>query len=190
VVRREGDDQGFAGDQQGGQLRGEVGRPAEGEVEAVRGEGRELVRRGHRLEPYPDRGSEPGDGALDEMRPEVLGVTDADLAAVPPADLQRVPGGLDDAAGFGQERLAGRGEGHAPAGTGEMRAAQLPLQTAVRTGVGAGRAHAILTVVDADKPPLRVFFGKAPIEVATRDYESRLETWRAWQPVSAAAHGA
>jgi NAD(P)-dependent dehydrogenase (short-subunit alcohol dehydrogenase family) len=49
---------------------------------------------------------------------------------------------------------------------------------------------AILKVVDADKPPLRVFFGKAPIEVATRDYESRLATWREWQPVSAAAHGA
>jgi hypothetical protein len=43
VVRREGDDQRFAGDQQGRELRGEVGRPAEGEVEAVLGEGRELV---------------------------------------------------------------------------------------------------------------------------------------------------
>lgn len=35
---------------------------------------------------------------------------------------------------------------------------------------------AILTVVDADKPPLRILFGNTPIEVATRDYESRLAT--------------
>jgi hypothetical protein len=33
---------------------------------------------------------------------------------------------------------------------------------------------AILKVVDADKPPLRIFFGKTPIEIATKDYESRL----------------
>jgi NAD(P)-dependent dehydrogenase (short-subunit alcohol dehydrogenase family) len=48
---------------------------------------------------------------------------------------------------------------------------------------------AILTVVDAEEPPLRVFFGRAPLEIATRDYESRLETWREWQPVAVAAHG-
>jgi len=48
---------------------------------------------------------------------------------------------------------------------------------------------AILKVVDADPPPLRVFFGRAPFEVATRDYESRLETWREWQPVAVAAQG-
>jgi NAD(P)-dependent dehydrogenase (short-subunit alcohol dehydrogenase family) len=49
--------------------------------------------------------------------------------------------------------------------------------------------EAILKVVDAEKPPLRVFFGRAPLEVATRDYESRLEEWREWQPVAVAAHG-
>jgi NAD(P)-dependent dehydrogenase (short-subunit alcohol dehydrogenase family) len=49
---------------------------------------------------------------------------------------------------------------------------------------------AILKVVDADEPPLRIFFGRAPIEIATADYESRLATWRQWQPVSAEAHGA
>jgi NAD(P)-dependent dehydrogenase (short-subunit alcohol dehydrogenase family) len=48
---------------------------------------------------------------------------------------------------------------------------------------------AILKVVDADDPPLRIFFGKAPIEVATGDYESRLATWNAWQPVSIEAYG-
>ncbi len=49
---------------------------------------------------------------------------------------------------------------------------------------------AILKVVDADEPPLRIFFGKAPIEIATEDYESRLKTWNEWQPVAVEAHGA
>jgi NAD(P)-dependent dehydrogenase (short-subunit alcohol dehydrogenase family) len=49
---------------------------------------------------------------------------------------------------------------------------------------------AILKVVDADDPPLRIFFGKAPIDVATKEYESRLATWNQWQPVSVEAYGA
>jgi NAD(P)-dependent dehydrogenase (short-subunit alcohol dehydrogenase family) len=48
---------------------------------------------------------------------------------------------------------------------------------------------AILKVVDAETPPLRIFFGKAPLAVATQDYESRLATWNQWQPISVAAHG-
>jgi len=49
--------------------------------------------------------------------------------------------------------------------------------------------EAVLTLVDSDDPPLRVFFGKAPLGIATADYESRLATWNAWQPLSVAAHG-
>ncbi|GGC91235.1 short-chain dehydrogenase/reductase [Tersicoccus solisilvae] len=48
---------------------------------------------------------------------------------------------------------------------------------------------AILKVVDAENPPLRVFFGTAPLGIATKDYESRLATWNEWQPVSVEAHG-
>lgn len=48
---------------------------------------------------------------------------------------------------------------------------------------------AILKVVDAEQPPLRIFFGKAPLEIATKDYESRLATWNEWQSVSVEAHG-
>lgn len=48
---------------------------------------------------------------------------------------------------------------------------------------------AILKVVDAEHPPLRVFFGKNPLGVAEADYESRLKTWREWQPVALQAHG-
>jgi NAD(P)-dependent dehydrogenase (short-subunit alcohol dehydrogenase family) len=48
---------------------------------------------------------------------------------------------------------------------------------------------AILAVVDAEKPPLRIFFGSAPMAIMTADYESRIATWREWEPVSNAAHG-
>jgi NAD(P)-dependent dehydrogenase (short-subunit alcohol dehydrogenase family) len=47
----------------------------------------------------------------------------------------------------------------------------------------------VLTLVDSDDPPLRVFFGSAPLAIATADYESRLATWNEWQPLSLAAHG-
>ncbi|MBM7806765.1 NAD(P)-dependent dehydrogenase (short-subunit alcohol dehydrogenase family) [Geodermatophilus bullaregiensis] len=49
--------------------------------------------------------------------------------------------------------------------------------------------EAVLRVVDAEDPPLRVFLGDGPLAIATRDYESRLATWREWEPVSVAAHG-
>jgi NAD(P)-dependent dehydrogenase (short-subunit alcohol dehydrogenase family) len=48
---------------------------------------------------------------------------------------------------------------------------------------------AVLKVVDAENPPLRIFFGDGPLGIATRDYESRLATWREWEQVSVAAHG-
>jgi len=48
---------------------------------------------------------------------------------------------------------------------------------------------AVLTLVDSDDPPLRVFFGAAPLDIVTADYESRLETWNQWQSLSVAAHG-
>ena len=47
---------------------------------------------------------------------------------------------------------------------------------------------AILEVVDTDAPPLRIFLGMSfkPVEA---EYRQRLDTWRAWQPVSVAAFG-
>lgn len=48
---------------------------------------------------------------------------------------------------------------------------------------------AVLSVVDSDNPPLRIFFGDGPLAIATKDYESRLATWREWEPVSIEAHG-
>jgi NAD(P)-dependent dehydrogenase (short-subunit alcohol dehydrogenase family) len=84
-------------------------------------------------------------------------------------------------------------------GTSSARSAENPAYAGVRDaqrgewadepGDPAATRAAILTVADAEEPPLRVFFGKAPLEVAARDYESRLATWRRWQPLSVQAYG-
>ena len=58
-----------------------------------------------------------------------------------------------------------------------------------KPGDPTASAAAILKVVDAQEPPLRVFFGEAPLQLAKADYESRLATWEEWQPVSVLAQG-
>jgi NAD(P)-dependent dehydrogenase (short-subunit alcohol dehydrogenase family) len=50
-------------------------------------------------------------------------------------------------------------------------------------------ARAVLEIVDAPQPPLRVFFGDGPLALAVADYEQRLSTWRAWEHVSLEAQG-
>lgn len=56
-------------------------------------------------------------------------------------------------------------------------------------GDPAATSEAIGQVVDADKPPLRLFLGATPLRIATADYESRLAEWREWEDVSVRAHG-
>ena len=48
---------------------------------------------------------------------------------------------------------------------------------------------AILTIVDAAEPPLRVFLGENVFALARADYESRLAEWERWEPVAVEAHG-
>jgi NAD(P)-dependent dehydrogenase (short-subunit alcohol dehydrogenase family) len=73
----------------------------------------------------------------------------------------------------------------------EVHATVQATRAARRTNPGdpAASSAALLKVVDAVEPPLRIFFGLAPLGIAEADYESRLATWRAWQPVSIEAHG-
>jgi NAD(P)-dependent dehydrogenase (short-subunit alcohol dehydrogenase family) len=88
------------------------------------------------------------------------------------------------------------------AGSSARHSAELPDYDELREQVAEARkqrvgtpgdptasAAAVLAVVDAEKPPLRIFLGAAPLGIATADYESRLSTWREWQDVSAAAQG-
>lgn len=70
--------------------------------------------------------------------------------------------------------------------------AQVAAARATRTrnpGDPTASAEALLRVVDSEHPPLRVFFGEAPLDIATADYEQRLAGWREWQPVSLLAQG-
>ena len=62
-------------------------------------------------------------------------------------------------------------------------------QRASKPGDPKASARAILKVVDAEKPPLRVFFGELPLTLAKADYENRLRTWEEWQPVAIEAQG-
>jgi NAD(P)-dependent dehydrogenase (short-subunit alcohol dehydrogenase family) len=62
-------------------------------------------------------------------------------------------------------------------------------QRSASPGDPTASAAAILKVVDAEVPPLRVFFGSLPIQLAKADYESRLKTWEEWQPVAELAQG-
>jgi len=50
-------------------------------------------------------------------------------------------------------------------------------------------AAAILRVVDAEQPPLRVFFGSSPLGTAKADYASRIATWEQWDDVAQLAQG-
>ena len=48
---------------------------------------------------------------------------------------------------------------------------------------------AILAIVDADEPPLRIFFGIGPLDIIRAEYAQRIETWERWDDLSRAAHG-
>lgn len=48
----------------------------------------------------------------------------------------------------------------------------------------------VLRLVDAEDPPLRIFFGDGPLALARADYEGRLATWSRHEADSIEAHGA
>jgi NAD(P)-dependent dehydrogenase (short-subunit alcohol dehydrogenase family) len=88
-------------------------------------------------------------------------------------------------------------------GPSSVRATPLPFYDGVRArlaeffGPVRGRTRgdpqatgpAILKVVDAPKPPLRIFFGSGPLEMMKSEYAKRIATWEEWNDVSQAAHG-
>jgi NAD(P)-dependent dehydrogenase (short-subunit alcohol dehydrogenase family) len=96
------------------------------------------------------------------------------------------PGGFDtDWAGPSSRRatpLPDYAEVHAEADRRRSQRVSAP-------GDPKASAAALLKVVDAEKPPLRVFFGSLPLTLAKADYESRLATWEEWQPVAELAQG-
>jgi NAD(P)-dependent dehydrogenase (short-subunit alcohol dehydrogenase family) len=73
----------------------------------------------------------------------------------------------------------------------EMHAASQRRRQAGASSAGdpTASAEAVMRIVDAEEPPLRVFFGTAPLGIAEKDYEGRLATWHEWQPVAEIAQG-
>jgi NAD(P)-dependent dehydrogenase (short-subunit alcohol dehydrogenase family) len=56
-------------------------------------------------------------------------------------------------------------------------------------GDPAATAQAILALVDASNPPLRLFLGVDILEATRAAYAQRLTTWEQWDDVARAAHG-
>jgi len=71
----------------------------------------------------------------------------------------------------------------------EFTGERLRSQRVSKPGDPQASAQALLEVVDAVEPPLRVFFGALPLQLAKADYENRLKTWEEWQPVAVEAQG-
>ncbi|BBH70698.1 short-chain dehydrogenase/reductase [Actinoplanes sp. OR16] len=56
-------------------------------------------------------------------------------------------------------------------------------------GDPAAAGPALLQIVDAEQPPLRVLFGSQPTQIVKHLYAQRLQTWADWEHVSHAAQG-
>jgi NAD(P)-dependent dehydrogenase (short-subunit alcohol dehydrogenase family) len=87
-------------------------------------------------------------------------------------------------------------------GPSAVQADQLPLYDDVRerrnrlfTGALAepgdpqATGSAILELVDAEEPPLRVFLGSGTLDMIRAEYERRLESWERWDGLANAAQG-
>jgi NAD(P)-dependent dehydrogenase (short-subunit alcohol dehydrogenase family) len=74
---------------------------------------------------------------------------------------------------------------------GGVRERRLQRLGPVRTRPGDPQATgpAILALVDAEDPPLRVFFGSSALELARTEYAERLRTWERWDWLSQQAQG-
>jgi NAD(P)-dependent dehydrogenase (short-subunit alcohol dehydrogenase family) len=85
-------------------------------------------------------------------------------------------------------------------GASAIRATPLPAYDAARAAIASFRSGnvpgdpdatgaAILKLVDAEKPPLRIFFGSGGLPMTKAEYARRIETWETWNDVSVAAQG-
>jgi len=56
-------------------------------------------------------------------------------------------------------------------------------------GDPAATSKAILALVDATPPPLRLFLGVGMLDLARATYAQRLKIWERWEEVARAAQG-
>jgi NAD(P)-dependent dehydrogenase (short-subunit alcohol dehydrogenase family) len=85
-------------------------------------------------------------------------------------------------------------------GPSAQRAAQMQAYDGARAAIASFRSTsipgdpdatgpAILKVVDAKDPPLRIFFGSSGLPMTRAEYARRLETWEKWNDISLEAQG-
>ncbi|MEH2071475.1 MAG: SDR family oxidoreductase [Nostoc sp.] len=61
--------------------------------------------------------------------------------------------------------------------------------TNVKWGDPTASSTAILKLVDAENPPLRLLLGEAATQIVPQNYERRLKVWTEWEDVARAANG-
>jgi NAD(P)-dependent dehydrogenase (short-subunit alcohol dehydrogenase family) len=85
-------------------------------------------------------------------------------------------------------------------GPSAKHATQMPAYDGARAAIAAFRSGnvsgdpdatgpAILKVVDAENPPLRIFFGSGGLPMTRAEYARRIGTWEKWNDVSLEAQG-
>jgi NAD(P)-dependent dehydrogenase (short-subunit alcohol dehydrogenase family) len=107
-----------------------------------------------------------------------------------------------EVAGFGIKVTIVEPGGYATdwGGPSAQRATQMPAYDDARASIAALRSRnvpgdpgatgpAILKVVDAEDPPLRIFFGSSGLPMTRAEYARRIETWEKWNDVSLEAQG-
>ena len=65
----------------------------------------------------------------------------------------------------------------------------MPRPANAKRGDPKATSEAILKVVDAEKPPLRLLLGEFATKVVPQTYDERLKVWKEWEDVSKAADG-
>ncbi|MES5825422.1 SDR family oxidoreductase [Streptomyces sp. RG80] len=71
----------------------------------------------------------------------------------------------------------------------ELHAAVVANLANVSNGDPTAAGPALLRVVDAENPPLRVFFGDFPLHFVPQVYAERMKTWEEWADVATEAQG-
>ena len=67
--------------------------------------------------------------------------------------------------------------------------ANMPIGASARRGDPQATSAAILAVVDAEHPPLRIFFGDQPLPLMRTEYARRIAEWETWDELSHKAFG-
>ncbi|WP_262698138.1 MULTISPECIES: SDR family oxidoreductase [Streptomyces] len=71
----------------------------------------------------------------------------------------------------------------------DMRKTMAARRGESKPGDPVAAGPALLRIVDAENPPLRVLFGSQPVELVKHLYAQRLHTWAEWEQVAHAAQG-